>query len=293
MRRILILFPVACLTILSACHLDIFDSVSNSNDISHSSDNSNLSVIDSVSPSTSDSVSDISDISLTELTQDDFPNTLYTVTGSSASSSSGSEPTSEKTTQRIDYHNPVISDENYAAVYAKTKAVDHFIKKGLWYTNLDDVITYLLAFKELPDNYYVTNDTDNGKSICYSEFGNYCRLSPGRYSTSDRGPHPYADKNKNLDGFPTPDDGYYWEYDVGYVLNGTTKYAGGSSFNRGPLRLIIYYEGIQDQPTGYGNIPTIFYTYNHYETFFEYANYENGWSKEYTSYKEYLFLNTI
>lgn len=286
MRRILILFPVACLTILSACHLDIFDSVSNSNDISHSSDNSDISVIDSISPSSSDSISGISDISLTELTQDDFPNTLYTVTGSSAGNSSGSAPSSEKATQRIDYLNPVTTDENYAAVYTKTKAIDHFIKKGLWYTDLDDVITYLLAFDELPDNYY---DSTN-KSSCYSEFGNYCRLSPGRYSTSDRGPHPYSDYG---DGFPTPDDGYYWEYDVGYVLNENTKYAGSSSFNRGPLRLIIYYEGIQNQPTEYGNIPTIFYTYNHYETFFEYANYENGWSKEYTSYKEYLFLNTI
>ena len=59
---------------------------------------------------------------------------------------------------------------------------------------------------------------------------------------------------------------------------GDETYASSSSWNRGALRIVLTYAGI----SAYGsNIPVLFYTDDHYDTFVEYGNYFNGWGKKF------------
>ena len=163
------------------------------------------------------------------------------------------------------------ADGNYLAYIPNTSNTDdHIIFYGAAYTSLDEVAAYILAFGEQPIN---TNYSKNDKSLSISLWGIYGRVNNGTFRASS--------SYKYQPFFPS---GYTWiESDFGteggfYVGNGPVgKYNNGSSITRGTARFVY-----SDKP-GIRSIDTrcVFYTYNHYNDFQEYLNYDNGWSGRY------------
>lgn len=162
--------------------------------------------------------------------------------------------------------NPIFATGDVSAIYNKDGSEYKTLNKETYYTELEDVAAYIITFRSLPVNYYII-DRDNdssgypkSKEACYNQFGSACRLSPGYYYS-------------NYDYLPESLDGRYMEVDIG-----DETYASSSSWNRGALRIVLTYAGI----SAYGsNIPVLFYTDDHYDTFVEYGNYFNGWGKKF------------
>ena len=163
------------------------------------------------------------------------------------------------------------ADGNYLAYIPNTNNTDnHIIFYGAAYTSLDEVAAYILAFGEQPIN---TNYDKNDKSLSIATWGIYGRVNNGTFRATS--------SYKYQPSFPS---GYTWiESDFGtnggfYVGSGTVgRYNNGTTITRGTARLV------------YSNMPGIkpidnryvFYTYNHYNDFQEYLNYDNGWSIRY------------
>lgn len=164
--------------------------------------------------------------------------------------------------------NPVTATGNQGAIYQKDGSVYKVLAKDTYYTELEDVAAYIVTFMQLPPNYYIIdrNQDSSGypesKRVCYEQYQSSCRLSPGYYSSN------YSYLPKSLDG-------RYLEVDIG-----GEGYASGPTWNRGALRIVLTYQGISQ----YGqNVPVLFYTGDHYDTFTEYANYYQGWGSTFGS----------
>ncbi len=180
-----------------------------------------------------------------------------TSTGASPSESTGEVPVGE---YRL---NPVPGTGNIGFVYDEYGQVLKEIYKDEYYTDVEDVAAYIVAFNDVPDNYYFTTERNGygeSKDVCYGLYGNECRIYPGPYES-------------NYSFLPYSLDDVYNEADIG-----GDGYAESSSWNRGALRVVFTLGGIYE----YGNnIPVVFYTDNHYDTFYEYKNYVGGWGPEF------------
>lgn len=236
-----------------------------------------------------------SSLGFEEPTQEDSPNTLYKVTGSSSSNTSGEAPASSFVTERISYKNTLTQSDIYAAVYNKDGTIKKYLKKGIYYTSIDDVASYILAFKEAPLNY---SEGEN-KKTGYQKYGEYTRVTRGPFGLN-------SGTNYNTDTYPysalpKSSNGQYIEYDIGYKYSESSYYASGSSFSRGALRLVVFINGSRPGNSQIGesyyndNNPVVFYTPNHYTTFYEYANYYNGFGSPLQKYQydSYEPLTTI
>lgn len=244
------------------------------------------------------------DIPFVEPEQGDSPNTLYDVYGTSASSTIGNAPVSTHTTTRMRYVNRAEEPSNYACVYNLNGNIVRYLKKGIYYTSLDDVASYILAFKELPANYLIGRNAS--KRTAYdNNGGEYSRIAPGFYGLDYSGSSYDGKDNYPYQCLPKSTDGNYFELDVGYTWTdeegNVTNYAGSTSYNRGPLRMIVYFEGVrtsgEDLNTSHYNDgnPVIFFTPDHYQTCYEYSNFYRGWSKPLfkNSYSSYTPLITV
>lgn len=237
-----------------------------------------------------------SSIDFDEPKQEDSPNTLYDVSGDSDKSTSGEAPVTTLTNERISYQNTLTQSDIYAAVYNKDGTIKKYLKKGIYYTEINDVASYILAFKEAPINYSEGENRSSG----YRKYGNYARVPRGPFGLNS------GDSSHNKDSYPydvlpKSTDGQYWEFDIGYKYTETTYYANSSSFNRGPLRLVALLNGSRPLNSSLGssnyndNNAVVFYTADHYSTFYEYGNYYNGFSKPIYKYEylSYTPLTTI
>ncbi|MCQ3035161.1 MAG: hypothetical protein MJ248_02955 [Bacilli bacterium] len=244
------------------------------------------------------------DIPFVEPEQGDSPNTLYEVYGTSSSTTTGSAPTTTYTTSRMTYVNRASEPSNYACVYNSNGNIVRYLKKGVYYTSLDDVASYILAFKELPENYLIGRNAS--KRVAYEEYGEeYSRIAPGFYGLDYSGSSFDGKDNYPYQTLPKSTDGNYFELDIGYTWTdeegNVINYAGSTSYNRGPLRLIVYFEGVrasgEDLNTSHYNDgnPVIFFTPDHYQTCYEYSNFYRGWSKPLfkNSYNNYTPLITM
>lgn len=139
------------------------------------------------------------------------------------------------------------------------------VYKGGAYVTAEQVAAYVTAFGNIPANY--DSDKDN-KNSAASPWGKYLRLNHAKfYGDTDRYPNePELPDISGCGGSTT-----YYEMDVG--LSG---YNNGSRIVRGTAR-IVYSRIRQGKYISKPAERHVFYTYNHYEDFQEYLNYEGGW----------------
>lgn len=152
------------------------------------------------------------------------------------------------------------------------------IFKGGAYVTLEEVAAYVLAFADIPANYTYTKlqGSYNG------EWGKYARGNHSKFSGNTK-KYPYEPTLPNISG--CGGSFQYYEIDIG--TTGTDcdpaypsrEYNTGTYITRGAARIVYSQYDIN----GNGEIEIderyVFYTYNHYNDFQEYLNYEGGWGK--------------
>lgn len=137
------------------------------------------------------------------------------------------------------------------------------------YISHNDVAAYLYAFGEVPvNNNY---DKNKGKTASIADWGKYGRVNVGSFSAN-------STKYKYQPNMPTEKGQKYTETDFGTLGNyytgdrSQTIYNNGSSITRGAARF-CFVNNKKSIDERY-----VFYTYNHYNDFQEYLNYNNGFS---------------
>lgn len=142
------------------------------------------------------------------------------------------------------------------------------------YITMDDVAAYLLAFGEVPANSNYAS-TSSGKRSSIEKWGIYGRCNNRDFS---------GDTNK----YPTePElpDIYRYDYretDFGAGaadIEGVDKvatYNNGTVIQRGVCRFVFMTNDMDDFNTRH-----VFYTYNHYDDFQEYLNYDGGYGERF------------
>ena len=153
------------------------------------------------------------------------------------------------------------------------------IFEGGGYITLEEVAAYLFAFGDVPANYW--EDRYDYPSPSSSEWGEYLRLN-NSYFSGDQESYPYEPALPDISGIEGGRSDYY-EVDVGTTGTYTGPsypvriYNDGYSITRGGARLVYmrYTDGEESQAPA----RKVFYTWNHYNDFREYLNYEGGWGE--------------
>lgn len=193
---------------------------------------------------------------------------------------------------------PTLSDErpvqgehylrNSSALYSKDKNAYYIVDakgrivncvyKGGAYVTLEEVAAYVFAFGDTPANYIDGKRGDPETSI----WGEYLRLNNSAFSGSTT-KYPYQPVLPDISG--CGGDLYYYEIDIG--TTGTDSdpayraadYNDGSRITRGAARIVYTrYDANRNNIIDI-NEKYLFYTYNHYNDFQEYLNYEGGWGE--------------
>lgn len=151
------------------------------------------------------------------------------------------------------------------------------IYKGGGYVTLEDVAAYLFAFGDIPANYTSKKSGNPTSSI----WGEYLRLNNSQFS-GNTSKYPYEPELPNISG--CGGDLEYYEIDLGTngktdLWYGSAPYNNGYDITRGAARIVYSrYDENGDKIIDI-NEKYVFYTYNHYNDFQEYLNYEGGWGK--------------
>ena len=166
------------------------------------------------------------------------------------------------------------SDGNTYTVEDKNgnKAFD--IYYGGAYITLEEVAAYIYAFGDIPINYI----EDNEGYPSSSPWGKYLRLNHSQfYGWSDS----YEPELPNITG--CGGNLVYYELDIGTTGTDTGPqfpnriYNDGNKITRGAARIVYSKYYLSSGLTVDDEDRYVFYTYNHYNDFQEYLNYENGW----------------
>ena len=152
------------------------------------------------------------------------------------------------------------------------------VYKGGAYVTLEEVAAYVYAFGNIPANYV----SGKNMSPSSSPWGIYLRLNHSAFSGSTT-KYPYEPKLPDISG--CGGDLYYYEIDIG--TTGTDcdpsyiayVYNDGDRITRGAARIVyVRYDKNKNEVID-PNERYVFYTYNHYNDFQEYLNYEGGWGE--------------
>ena len=162
---------------------------------------------------------------------------------------------------------------SYDIVDTSGKVVNTIYKGGA-YVTLEEVAAYLYAFGEIPAN-YVTNKSTKPTE---SPWGKYLRLNHS-YFTCD------TTKYKYEPDLPDTSSKRYYEIDVGttgsfeYSTARVGEYNNGKNITRGASRLVYTrtYNGGSHIDNPFDRY--VFYTFNHYNDFQQYLNYQGGWGE--------------
>lgn len=163
----------------------------------------------------------------------------------------------------------------YCIIDAEGKIVNRIFRGGA-YVTLEEVAAYTLAFGDVPANYTTSKRTEPDES----PWGKYLRLN-NSYFKGDTSRYPYEPELPNISG--CGGDLQYYEIDIG--TTGTDcdpgraygDYNDGERIMRGAARIVYTrYDKNGDSIIDI-NERYVFYTYNHYNDFQEYLNYEGGW----------------
>lgn len=132
---------------------------------------------------------------------------------------------------------------------------DITLTKGEYYTHIEEVAAYVMAFKFLPDN-FVQLKSNSDRGTCISTYADKCRLYK----------HPYHNDNTG-------------KYDSPYLTDGATDYyeadmesESGSydPMSRGKYRIVFSVDEGHE---------ILYYTDDHYYSYSEYYNYYGGWGE--------------
>ena len=170
------------------------------------------------------------------------------------------------------------ADGNTYFIVDETGKIVNRIFRGGAYVTLDEVAAYVLAFGDIPANHSSNKRTKPTESI----WGKYLRLNHTPFSGSTS-KYPYEPELPNISG--CGGDLSYYEIDVGTTGTDTgngyevREYNDGSKITRGAARIVYTrYDANHDLIIDV-NEKYVFYTYNHYNDFQEYLNYEGGWGE--------------
>ena len=170
------------------------------------------------------------------------------------------------------------SDGNVYYIINSNGEVVNKVFKGGAYVTLEEVAAYVFAFGEIPANY--TNKKSGSPSS--NPWGKYLRLN-NTYFSGNTYSYPYEPVLPNISGCGGELD--YYEIDIG--TTGTdcdpqytaAIYNNGYKITRGAARIVYTrYDKNGDKIIDI-NEKYLFYTYNHYNDFQEYLNYEGGWGE--------------
>lgn len=165
----------------------------------------------------------------------------------------------------------------YFVLDADGKVVNRIYRDGA-YVTLEEVAAYLIAFGEIPSNYSGNKKTKPTES----PWGEYLRVNHTKF-TGNTFQYPYEPELPDISG--CGGDITYYEIDIG--TTGTdcdpayraVIYNDGTKITRGAARIVYTrYDANGDHIIDV-NERYVFYTYNHYNDFQEYLNYEGGWGE--------------
>ncbi len=152
------------------------------------------------------------------------------------------------------------------------------IFRGGAYITLEEVAAYVFAFGEIPPNYTSSKKTKPTQS----EWGEYLRLNHSKFSGSTS-KYPYEPELPDISG--CGGDLQYYEMDIGTTGTDTGDgypvrlYNNGTSITRGAARIVYARYDRNGNLIIEESEKYLFYTYNHYNDFQEYLNYEGGWGE--------------
>ena len=166
---------------------------------------------------------------------------------------------------------------SYSIVNAYGEIVNT-IYKGGGYVSLEEVAAYVYAFGDIPANYTAKKSASPASSV----WGKYLRLNHTKFS-GDTSRYKYEPELPNISG--CGGTFYYYEIDIG--TTGTdcdpayrpAVYNNGSKITRGAARIVYSRTDLNNNKIIDPNEKFVFYTYNHYNDFQEYLNYEGGWGE--------------
>ena len=146
------------------------------------------------------------------------------------------------------------------------------------YITLEEVAAYVYAFGAPPKNQSSSKNTKPSSSI----WGEYLRLNHSAFS-GDTSSYPYEPVLPNISG--CGGTLHYYEMDIG--TTGTdcdpsytaALYNNGSTITRGAARIVYGKNDLNNNGVYEIGEFHVFYTYNHYNDFQEYLNYEGGWGE--------------
>lgn len=157
--------------------------------------------------------------------------------------------------------------------------VVNLIYKGGAYVTLEEVAAYVMAFGDVPVNY----TAKKSPSPASSPWKAYLRANHSYFSGSTSS-YPYEPVLPNISGC----GGVYRYYEIDIGTTGTDcdpkypsrVYNNGMTITRGAAR-IVYSRYTDSSNTEFTDINEryVFYTYNHYNDFQEYLNYQYGWGE--------------
>ena len=166
---------------------------------------------------------------------------------------------------------------SYSIVNARGEIVNT-IYKGGGYVSLEEVAAYVYAFGDIPANYLAKKNSSPSSSI----WGEHLRLNHTKFS-GDTSRYRYEPELPRISG--CGGDYYYYEIDIGTTGTDcdpayTAKpYNNGYSITRGAARIVYSRFDRNNNKIFDPNEKFVFYTYNHYNDFEEYLNYEGGWGE--------------
>lgn len=170
------------------------------------------------------------------------------------------------------------SDGNTYYVIDSDGNIVNMIFKGGAYVSLEEVAAYVFAFGDIPANYVSGKRT----KPTASPWGKYLRLNHTQF-TGNTSKYPYEPELPDISG--CGGDLQYYEIDIGttgtdcdpsYVA---ALYNDGTTITRGAARIVYTrYDKNGDEIIDIDE-KYLFYTYNHYNDFQEYLNYEGGWGQ--------------
>jgi len=146
------------------------------------------------------------------------------------------------------------------------------------YITLEEVAAYVYAFGTYPANYTTSKNTSPSSSV----WGEYLRLNHTKFSGSTS-KYPYEPELPNITG--CGGSLQYYEMDIG--TTGTDcdpsytaeLYNDGYSITRGAARIVYGKSDLNGNGAYDVGELYVFYTYNHYNDFQEYLNYQGGWGE--------------
>lgn len=172
------------------------------------------------------------------------------------------------------------SDNLSYDIYDENGDFANRIFKNGAYITLEEVAAYVFAFGDVPVNYY--EDRNDYPKPYESPWREYLRLNNSKFS-GDTSKYKYEPELPRISG--CGGDLIYYEIDIG--TTGTdcdpsydiADYNDGRKITRGAARIVYSAKYTNGQLIKNLEDRYVFYTYNHYNDFQEYLNYENGRGK--------------